>query len=115
MRATCDDAPETASELSSGAGTTLTTRSGGRMVGLRTALHAVHADADAEEQLNRGEQSDVRTLWCLCHAIPATGVPPHGFELDYPSRLLGDRRSRHMTVQGYVIVDSKDLAGSWSR
>lgn len=79
------------------------------------ALHAVHADADAEEQLNRGEQSDVRTLWCLCHAIPATGVPPHGFELDYPSRLLGDRRSRHITVQGYVIVDSKDLAGSWSR
>jgi hypothetical protein len=44
----------------------------------------VRADADADEQLNRGDQSDVCRLWCLCHAIPATGVPPHGFRAGLP-------------------------------
>jgi fatty acid desaturase len=40
LRATCDDAPETASERKFGLGAAPATRSGGRIVGLRTALQA---------------------------------------------------------------------------
>jgi len=43
------------------------------------------------------------------------GLQPQGSVLDYPSRLGISTVLRHMTVQGRVVVDSQDLAGSRSR
>ncbi len=62
LRATCDDAPETASERKFGFGATPATRSGGRIVGLRTALRT-------RAELPRA----VRRPWALVRQVHVRG------------------------------------------